>query len=224
MMEALVVSQLLLWIVIILLALLCLALARQVGVLYERIAPAGALAINKHLAGGDLAPVLSLTTLTGRSVNIGRPDHHGDDIAKSQLLFFLSPSCPVCKTLLPILKAIQHHEGEWLTIVLASDGDTSTSHTAFVQQQGLEKFDYVLSETLGLQYGVSKLPYAVLIDESGRISALGIVNSREHIESLFEARVLGKSTIQEYLSEVEEQHKKIKDLPTELVGNAHSTI
>ena len=43
--SALAVSNLILWIVIIVLGVTVLALARQVGVLFERIAPAGALMI-----------------------------------------------------------------------------------------------------------------------------------------------------------------------------------
>jgi methylamine dehydrogenase accessory protein MauD len=38
-----------------------------------------------------------------------------------------------------------------------------------------------------LAYQVGKLPYAVLIDASGVIRAKGLVNTREHVESLFEA-------------------------------------
>ena len=41
--EALVISNVILWVLVIVLALVVLALARQVGVLHERVAPAGAL-------------------------------------------------------------------------------------------------------------------------------------------------------------------------------------
>ncbi len=44
MLNALLISQVLLWFMVIFLAFVCLALIRQVGILYERIAPAGALA------------------------------------------------------------------------------------------------------------------------------------------------------------------------------------
>lgn len=43
--------------------------------------------------------VFALTDLAGRAVNIGAP------ALTSTLLFFLSPTCPVCKKLLPILKS-----------------------------------------------------------------------------------------------------------------------
>ena len=66
--------------------------------------------------------------------------------------------------------------------------------------KSLELFDYVISEVVGRSYGVGKLPYGVLIDDRGIVASLGIVNSREHLESLFEAKALGVASIQEYLN------------------------
>jgi methylamine dehydrogenase accessory protein MauD len=57
----------------------------------------------------------------------------------------------------------------------------------------------VLSAELGLTYRVGKLPYAVLIDEAGVIRAKGLINTREHLESLLEAKELGVASIQDYL-------------------------
>jgi methylamine dehydrogenase accessory protein MauD len=50
-------------------------------------------------------------------------------------------------------------------------------------------------------YQVSRLPYAVLIDGDGTLRARGLINSREHLESLFEAKRLGVASLQEYLEE-----------------------
>jgi len=121
------------------------------------------------------------------------------------LLFFLSPTCPVCKTLLPVLKSIARREREWCDVVLASDGQ---GHEAFIAEHALESFAYVVSPDLGMLYGVGKLPYAALVDENGRIAAFGLVNSREHIESLFEAKERGIASIQDYLSE--QQHLRLE--------------
>jgi methylamine dehydrogenase accessory protein MauD len=52
-----------------------------------------------------------------------------------------------------------------------------------------------------MSYGVSKLPYAVLIDSEGFVAAQGLVNTREHVESLFEAERHGVASIQDYLRE-----------------------
>ena len=66
-------------------------------------------------------------------------------------------------------------------------------------EHDLRIFRYVLSETLGVSYGVGKLPYAVLIGEDGHIASLGLVNSREHIESLFEAKERNVASVQQYM-------------------------
>lgn len=197
-MTPLITSQILLWIAVIALSVICLALTRQLGVLHERIAPMGALSMNRRLVGGSSAPKLALQSLTGATVAVGA-DAGTSGSGKCQLIFFLSPECPVCKTLLPILASIRQQERGWLSILLASDGGDIDSHRRFVRQHELEEFDYVVSETLGVTYGVSRLPYAVLVDEHGLVSALGLVNTREQLESLFEAKRLGKPTLQEYL-------------------------
>jgi methylamine dehydrogenase accessory protein MauD len=57
----------------------------------------------------------------------------------------------------------------------------------------------VLSRDLGLAFKVARLPYAVLLDQTGVVRAKGLVNSREQLESLFTARELGVASIQEYL-------------------------
>jgi methylamine dehydrogenase accessory protein MauD len=59
----------------------------------------------------------------------------------------------------------------------------------------------VVSEHLGRSFGVAKLPYAVLIDEAGKLSASGLVNTRELLESLFIAKETGVSNIQQFLSQ-----------------------
>ena len=61
--DALVISQIVLWIVVVILAVTVLALARQIGVLHERIAPMGALTIDKGPRVGDLAPIFDLRAL-----------------------------------------------------------------------------------------------------------------------------------------------------------------
>ncbi len=192
--NALIVSNILLWIVVIVMAVVIFALVRQIGVLYERVAPAGALMLNKKLRVGMDAPPVTVSTLGGETFTAGGRSADG----RSTLLFFLSPDCPVCKSLLPAVLSAARAERGWLDVVFASDGDSS-EHRALVTRYGLEGFRYVMSEVLGMSYGISKLPYGVLIDENGRVAAMGIVNSREHLDSLFEAKELEVASIQEYM-------------------------
>ena len=192
-MEFLVVSNIALWIGLIVMAIINYALIRQIGVLYERVAPAGALAMNQKLEVGQKAPELSLQALANQMVNIGGQRD------KSQLIFWVSPDCPICKTLLPALRSAAAAESKWLDLVLASDGKQH-DHQAFAKAQDLGGFPYIVSELLGKTYGVAKLPYAVLIDEQGNVASMGIVNSREHLDSLFEAKEREVASIQEYMS------------------------
>lgn len=190
--EALIISNVLLWVAVLALLVVVIALSRQIGILYERIAPMGALMMDSGPKVGDAAPVLALPTLDGSELVIGTAAAH------STLLFFLSPTCPVCKKLLPILKSVKKAEGERLELVLASDGDAS-EHRDFRRRAELGAFPYVLSTELGMKFHVGKLPYAVLIDEAGRVRAKGLVNSREQLDSLFAARELGVASVQDYL-------------------------
>jgi len=194
-MTALAISNVVLWIVVLALLALVLALTRQIGVLHERIAPAGALMINKGLAVGEKVPVVDVNDLngTGQLLRVGAPRTDG----LSTLLLFVSPTCPVCESLLPVLQSSRRQEKSWLQIVLASDGDPAT-HREFVRAHRLTDFPYVVSAPLGMTYQVSRLPFAALVDSTGVLRARGLVNSREHLESLFEAQRLGVASLQEY--------------------------
>ena len=194
MIETLVVSNALLWVVVVALLVVVFALARQIGVLYERVSPMGALMMDTGPKVGASAPVFALTDLAGQPVNVGAPS------PRSTLLFFVSPTCPVCKKLLPIVKSAAVSERRWLSIVLASDGEAD-EHRRFVQRADLGAFPYVLSQELGIAFHVGKLPYAVLLDEHGVVRAKGLVNSREQLESLFDAKELGFASIQEFVAE-----------------------
>ncbi|MCA7939148.1 methylamine dehydrogenase accessory protein MauD [Burkholderia cepacia] len=194
MQTALTVSTALLWVAVLALGAICLALVRQIGILYERIMPAGALMIDKGPAVGAIAPAFELTDIRGSQVKVGGIDASG----KATLLFFLSPTCPVCKKLLPLLPSLQASESTPMNIVLASDGDID-EHTRFARKHDLGCFPYVLSQELGLAYQIGKLPYAVLLDETGTVRAKGLVNTREHLESLFEAKERGVASLQQFV-------------------------
>jgi len=181
-----------LWAVVVALVIAVWALARQVGVLFERVSPIGALMIDAGPKIGSAAPRFDLTTLAGSGFVLGAPS------PRSTLLFFLSPTCPVCKKLLPILRSIRSAEGDWVDVVLASDGEVA-QHQRFVATHDLAQFPYLLSTDLGMTFKVSRLPFAVLIGEDGIIKAKGLVNNREQLESLFSAKELGVNSVQQYL-------------------------
>jgi methylamine dehydrogenase accessory protein MauD len=111
---------------------------------------------------------------------------------------FVSPTCPVCKKLIPIVKSVAGAESRWLDLIFTSDGEAA-EQDGLVRKYQLESFPFVLSSELGMTYRVSKLPYAVLIDDEGVVRAKGLVNTREHLESIVAAKQLNIASIQEYL-------------------------
>lgn len=189
----LIVSQAMLWVVVLLLVIAVLALARQVGVLHERIAPVGALAMGRGPQPGEAAPRLTARTLADGSLSIGGPLTPG----VMQLLFFVAPTCPVCKNLLPTAKAFAQTES--LDLILVGDGDDA-EHRAMAERFGVSQERFVNAPEVGRAFQVGKLPYAVLISELGIIVAQGLVNTREHLESLVVAHETGLRSVQEYLN------------------------
>lgn len=193
--QALVVSNVLLWILVVVLAIVVLALVRQIGILHERVAPAGALLGREGPSPGERAAALALEDFAGRRLVVGGREPSGLDT----LLLFVSPTCPVCKALLAAARSLRDAESGSLRLVLASDGPRA-EHSAFVAAQGLEEECYVLSTELGLLYQVGRLPHAVLLDAEGVVRARGLVNSREHLESLCEAKRRGVASLQDHLA------------------------
>jgi methylamine dehydrogenase accessory protein MauD len=118
--DALVVSNIILWVVVIVLALVVLALARQVGILHERVAPAGALMPTSGPKVGELTEAMSIADINGHAVTVGGPSPEH----MNTLIMFISPTCPVCKSLVPTARSLAAAEKNRLNLVFASDGDS----------------------------------------------------------------------------------------------------
>ena len=191
-MTSLIIAHVAFWIMLAGLAAVLYVLSRQIGGLHHRLAPAGALSVNTLLEIGERAPELAVRSLAGTEFRVG-------STGRPQLLLFVAPDCPISRSLVPVLRPLARSEG-WLDLVLVSDGGTPETHAQFAGQPALSGLDYVLSEELGRACGVSKLPYAVLVDEAGRVAGFGIVNSREHLESLMEAKERGIPSIQAFMA------------------------
>jgi len=191
--ELLFASMILQWIVILVLVVALLALGRQIGILHTRLAPAGALMTSAGPKVGELAPVLTIEDLRGQPVTVGGPRE------SAQLILFVSPTCPICKALIPAAKSMARSERRRLALAFASDGGERGQHEQYVADMGLESFPYIVSLELGMKFEVGKLPYAVLVDQGGVLRSKGLVNSREHLESLVESMDTGYESIQDYL-------------------------
>ena len=204
--EMLLVSNIVLWVLVVVLALVVLALARQVGILHERVAPAGALQPTEGPKVGELTEAMQLEDLNGTPVTVGGVDAGG----LATFVLFISPTCPVCKSLVPTAKSLAKKESARMRLLFASDGDKREQHVAYAQDLQLDDYPYVLSQEFGMAYHVSKLPFALLIGADGSLQSKGLVNTREHLESLIEAMDSGIATLQDYVSLVADGHSNVE--------------
>lgn len=195
--EALFVSNIVLWCLVIALAIIVVALARQVGILHERVAPAGALMPTNGPKVGELTAVQTLADLDGRPLEIGGARVDG----AATLVLWISPTCPVCRALVPTAVSLGNRER--LRLVFASDGENLEQHRRYVADLGIGRYPYVVSQALGIAFAVSKLPFAALIASDGTLASKGLVNTREHLESLVESMTSGVASLQDYMRKTE---------------------
>jgi methylamine dehydrogenase accessory protein MauD len=191
--QALLMSNIVLWLLAGLLGATLLLAARRVGALLAQLPPAGALMIDRGPAVGTAAPRFVVSDLKGHAVVIGAAT---DGLC--MLLLFISSTCPVCRKLLPLVGSLARDEADWLRIVLVGDGEPE-AEAARMRRYALREVPFVLSEAVGRGFRIGRLPYAVLIDQDGFVRAKGLVNSRQHLESLFEAKERGVASLQEFL-------------------------
>jgi len=193
-MDPVVASQGLLWLGFVLMAVALLALTRQVGLLHERLPAMGALVEGNGPAKGDAAPRLTVLDARGESYEVGGPNWRH----RRTLLLFVADACPICKQLLPFFESFAAAEN--LDAVLVVDG-MPEAVARMVDRYDLGGVPLLNSPKVGLAFRVGKLPHAVLLDADGVIQASGLVNSREHLESLVVSADTGYRSMQEFLSE-----------------------
>lgn len=177
MLELLLGVNLLGWLALGVLTFVTLALARQIGVLNERIAPAGSAVPSPGIAVGEAVPPLVVHDLAGREATVGGASPRG------VLVLFVSPTCPLCRDLVPV--AAELARGRRIDLLYASEGVDAEAHRRYAVQQGIEA-PYVLSPELVRRHQVVALPVALLIDATGMLIAKGRVDSREELTQLLD--------------------------------------
>ena len=103
----------------------------------------------------------------------------------------------MCKDLIPVAKNFARTEE--LEIVFVGD-DQESEQRAMIARLEMDALPFVNSSIIGRAYQVDRLPHAVLIGEDGKLLSRGLVNSREHLESLITAHELGVVSVQDYLA------------------------
>jgi methylamine dehydrogenase accessory protein MauD len=165
-------SYVILWILVVLLALVVLALARQVGTLHLRLGPRGALEVDDEGPPlGEAPEPYDLSDLQGRRISIGGP-------GRAQLLLFVSPGCPVCREVLPSLPAAARIGG--MEPVVVADASASEASDAYATDRAA----VVASPEAAASYRIPGTPYAVALDVLGVVRAKGTINNLEQMEGL----------------------------------------
>jgi methylamine dehydrogenase accessory protein MauD len=166
-------SYLALWALVIALALLVLALARQIGTLHLRLGPRGALEVDEEGPPlGEAPEPADRRDLDGSPVSVGGP---GDP----QLVLFVSPGCPVCREVLPSLPVAARVGGFAARIVIDADEDDARDAPV-----GARDIPAVAAPELARSYRIPGTPYAVVLDRLGVVRAKGTVNNLEQLEGL----------------------------------------
>ena len=93
------------WVLLIALAIVVVALARQVGTLHLRLGPLGALEIDDEGPPlGAAPPARGASTREGGRTTVGGP-------GARRLVVFVSPNCPICRQLPPAVPAAANAGG-----------------------------------------------------------------------------------------------------------------
>jgi methylamine dehydrogenase accessory protein MauD len=161
-------SYVALWVLVAALALLVLALARQIGTLHLRLAPRGALELDEEGPPLEEAPQrIDGRDADGRPVTIGGP-------GEAQLLLFVSPACSTCRDVLPSLP-VAARAGRMRPVAIADDDDLDGYPRAV---------PVVAGPDIARAYDIPGTPYAVVLDRLGVVRAKGTVNTLEQLEGL----------------------------------------
>jgi methylamine dehydrogenase accessory protein MauD len=167
-------SYIVLWLLVLVLCIVVVALARQIGTLYLRLGPRGALEIDDEGPPLGEAPQSVETRDTdGQVIHVGGP-------GEPQLLMFISPGCHVCEQVLPSLPVVAH-EARLSPIVIS---DVDAEETALVFATKAVSAPIVPGIEIARRYEVPGTPYVVVLDDSGVVKAKGTVNNLEQMEGL----------------------------------------
>jgi methylamine dehydrogenase accessory protein MauD len=152
------------------------ALARQIGTLYLRIGPTGALEIDDEGPPlGDAPTPHPRIDLDGRQLNIGGP-------GGAQLLLFVSPGCMVCDQVLPSIRVIAR--ANELAPFIITDADSEETRISF-RERDLNA-PVIAGRDITRDYAIPGTPYLVVLDELGLVRAKGTVNNLEQMQGLID--------------------------------------
>jgi methylamine dehydrogenase accessory protein MauD len=168
------VSYVVLWGLVVMLCVVVVALARQIGTLHLRLGPRGALEMDDEGPPlGEGTPIVDVVDTEGREVQVG---------GKGQVLMFVSPGCSMCAQVMPGLSAVADEAG--LEPLIVSDTDPEETRSQFEAKGANARV--VAGSSFIESFAVPGTPYIVVLDRWGVVRGKGTVNNLEQLEGLVE--------------------------------------
>jgi len=153
------------------LAVVVFSLARQIGILHERTAPAALVkGAPAALQPGQILEAANITNLSGEHLQI-----NGTAPQKSALLF-ISADCPICRSVLPAFARVVDEPSSDLRGFWVGDGLDVDGFGHYAATHGIDPERALLSQELGLKLGIRELPALVVLDCDNRLLLRQVLN------------------------------------------------
>lgn len=167
-------SYVVLWALVVLLGIIVVALARQIGTLHLRLGPRGALEMDEEGPPlGTALPEETLPDVGGTARAIGGP-------GEPQLLLFVSPGCIVCEQVLPGIPAVAKSSA--LRPFVLTDVDEHETRRAYQSKD--VGAPLIPARFAAQRYEVPGTPYVIVLDSLGIVRGKGTINNLEQLEGL----------------------------------------
>lgn len=163
-----IVSQVLLWMLVLLNMVLTLALIQRVN----RLSNVGAESVGEEkppLQAGEAAPEFEATTLSGQKVTLS------DFLGKITMFIFISSQCPACAEKVVYVNSLLAKQNLSFKPTFVSMDDMETARS-FIRELGVNVPVIVAPETnnpFKKDYNIDSTPTYCTIDENGRVKSSG---------------------------------------------------
>ena len=169
-------SYVMLWLLVVMLCIVVVALARQIGTLHLRLGPRGALEMDAEgPALGEAPEAFDATDLNGMPATLGGP-------GQPQMLVFVSPGCGTCERLLPSVGPVAAHAG--LQPYVIADESPEETRSQFSSKRVDARV--VPGRQIARRYAIPGTPFVVVLDDLGVVRAKGTPNNLEQLEGLLD--------------------------------------
>lgn len=121
-------------------------------------------------------------------------DFPGHVTGRPALVLFISPSCSLCKPLVPAIAALRRTYGdEELELYAAVIGGADSDRWDYAKEVGA----FARTDLLDLEreWRVPGTPFAVAVDRAGNVFGSGVTNSLDQLESLAEGVIHSDSGV-----------------------------